>query len=1083
MKKDHEAGTLEKTTPPSHRNRLGEAAEANPLSADAPEIAEEVTHRDAKVHDLVQEAVRKTEEKYSKLLELIDSAYYELDSSGNFLFVNGALRRGLGYREEEIRGSHYSKFMTAENAEMSRAIFKQLYEGAAPSLNFEVEMVRKDGSRAFIKTWVSVLKDESGEMIGIQGMGREITERKSAQEALRKNEEKYGRLLENIEASYFELDISGNIAFFNGALCKNIGYLEKELMGTSYRKLMEKGDAQRIYDLFRDLYTSGRTSLNFEMEMIRKNGERIFIEAWASVLRDKTGKPVGVQGIGHDITERKRTQKALEKSEANYRNHFITISDVIYTVDLDYCILSISPSVERILGYTPEEIMGRNFAELNILPVEYMEQAYRNSQLLFSGKQTHASLYEFIAKNGTKKYGEISGSPVSRDGKVVGALCVARDVTERIRAENAVAESERRFRDIFDNVSDVLFFHDLEGYLNVGQINKAGLTMWGIGFDQDAKISIKDVITPQYRHEFEGYIQRVWTKGKDEGYVTILDSKGTERVLEYRNSLVYEGGAPIGVRGSARDISDRIRAEMALKRSEEKYRTILKEIEDGYYEVDTGGTFTFYNDSMCTLLGYSRDEMTAMNNRQFADKDSAKNIYETFNRVFITGESDRGFVWELVKKDGARIHVETSVSLIRDNEGNSVGFRGFCRDVTKRVQEEEERKKLEHRLQQAKKMEAIGTLAGGVAHDLNNILSGLVSYPELILMDLPVDDPLRKPISTIQLSGEKAAAIVQDLLTLARRGVSTTEVINPYSIISEYMKSPELLKLKADYPGVRIDAHCDPDLLPILGSPFHLGKTITNLVTNAAEAIYAEGTVIITARNAYLDKPPKGYDKVKEGEYIAITVTDNGAGISDEDRERIFEPFYTKKVMGRSGTGLGMTVVWGTVQDHHGYIEIGGKEGEGTVLTIYLPVTRAAIKDRPARDIQDFMGHGETIIVVDDVDLQRDIATRILTRLGYSVLSFASGEEAVGHMKDHSADLMVLDMIMDPGIDGLETYRRVLKHHPGQKVIIASGYSETRQVRELQKLGAGAYIKKPYLIETLGLAIRNELNKPDDSTP
>ncbi len=881
MKKDHNLGSLEKTDPASDKKRPEDTAGKGAFDAHASEVFE---------------AVRKTEEKYSRLLEAIDSAYYELDSSGNFLFVNGALRRGLGYREEEIRGSHYSTFMNKENAEMAKALFQQLYEGTAPSLNFEVEMIRKDGSRAFIKTWVSILSNESGAVVGIQGIGREMTDQRRAQDALRKNEEKYGRLLETIEASYFELDISGKLTFFNGALCKDIGYHDEELTGMSYRKLVEKHDAERLFDLFRDLYTSGRTSLNFEVEMIRKDAERICVEAWVSVLRDKTGKPVGVQGIGHDITERKRAQKALEESEEKYRSHFTTISDVIYTVDRNYCVLSVSPSIERILGYTPEEIVGRNFAELDIMPMEYTEQAYRNAQILFSGRQTHSSLYEFIAHDGTKKYGEISGSPVSRDGKVVGALCVARDVTERIRAEIAVAESERRFRDIVDNVSDVLFFHDLEGYLNVDQINNAGRTMWGIGFDQDARINIKDVITPQYRHDFERYIQRVRSKGKDEGYVTILDSKGSERVLEYRNSLVYEGGEPIGVRGSARDISDRIRAETALKRSEEKYRNILKEIEDGYYEVDIGGTFTFFNDSMCTLLGYSRDEMTGMNNRQFADNENANNIYKTFNRVFRTGKSDRGFVWELVKKDGVRIHVETSVSLIRDNEGNVAGFRGICRDVTRRVQEEEERKKLEHRLQQAKKMEAIGTLAGGVAHDLNNILSGLVSYPELILMDLPDNDPLRKPISTIRQSGEKAAAIVQDLLTLARRGVSTTEVISPYSIISEYMKSPELIKLKADYPGVRIDVHCEPDLLPILGSPFHLGKTITNLVTNAAEAIYDEGSIIITARNVYLDRPPRGYDKVKEGEYVAITISDTGVGISDEDRRGYSSPSIPRRL-------------------------------------------------------------------------------------------------------------------------------------------------------------------------------------------
>ncbi len=1040
-----------------------------------------VTCRDTTEHEPAREAVRKTEEKYSRLLEAIGSAYYELDNSGNFTFVNGALRRGMGYREEEIRGTHYSAFMNKQNAGMAKRLFGQLYAGTSSSLNFEVEMIRKNGSRVYIESWVSALHDESGAMVGIQGIGREVTDRRHAQDALRQNEEKYGRLLESIEASYFEMDVSGNIVFFNGALCKGTGYREEELKGMSYAKLMERKDAERLYAVFSDLYASDRSSLNFELEMIRKNGEKIYAEIWISVLRDEAGRPLGLQGIGHDITERKLAQQALEQSEERYRDHFTSVSDVIYTIDRNYCILSISPSVERVLGYIPEELVGRNFAEVGIVPMEYMDQAYRNAQTLFSGSQTQASLYEFIAKDGTKKYGEISGTPISRNGKAVGALCVARDVTERIRAENAVDESERRYRDIFDNVSDVLFFHDMEGYLHVDRVNKAGRTIWGVGFDQDVKVNIKDLIAPQYRHEFEKYIRRIQTKGKDEGYVAILDSKGRERVLDYRNSLVYEGGVSIGVRGSARDISDRVRAETELKKSEEKYRTILKEIEDGYFEVDLKGTFTFFNDSMCTLLGYSRAEMKGMNNRQYADKENAASIYASFNRVFKTGKSDKGFVWELVRKDGARVYVESSVSLIRDPEGNAVGFRGTCRDITRRVQEEEERKKLEHRLQQAKKMEAIGTLAGGVAHDLNNILSGLVSYPELILMDLPDDDPLRKPISTIRQSGEKAAAIVQDLLTLARRGVTTSEVISPSSVISEYFRSPELVKLKADYPGIRVDVHCDPHLLPILGSPFHLGKTITNLVTNAAEAIYDEGTITVTARNVYLDRPIKGYDKIREGEYVAVTVSDTGVGISDEDRERIFEPFYTKKVMGRSGTGLGMTVVWGTVQDHHGYIEIKSGEGEGTAITVYLPVTRAAIKDRPVGDIQDFMGHGETIVVVDDVELQRDIATRILTRLGYSVLSFASGEEAVEHMKDHSADLMVLDMIMDPGIDGLETYRRVLNFHPGQKVIIASGYSETKQVRELQQLGAGAYIKKPYLIETLGLAIRNELDKTKDA--
>ncbi|VFU11650.1 Histidine kinase (fragment) [anaerobic digester metagenome] len=210
---------------------------------------------------------------------------------------------------------------------------------------------------------------------------------------------------------------------------------------------------------------------------------------------------------------------------------------------------------------------------------------------------------------------------------------------------------------------------------------------------------------------------------------------------------------------------------------------------------------------------------------------------------------------------------------------------------------------------------------------------------------------------------------------------------------------------------------------------------------------------------------------------MSVCVADTGPGMPAEDLERIFEPFYTRKVLGRSGTGLEMTVVLGTVQDHQGYIASESSEGEGTTFTFYLPATRAEVQEREPQDIQDYLGRGEHVVVVDDVDVQRDIATQILMRLGYSVQSFASGEEAVEYLKDHSADLVILDMIMDPGIDGLETYRRILQYHPGQKAIIASGYSETQRVRELQILGAGSYIKKPYLIEKLGIAVRTELDR------
>jgi CheY-like chemotaxis protein len=251
-----------------------------------------------------------------------------------------------------------------------------------------------------------------------------------------------------------------------------------------------------------------------------------------------------------------------------------------------------------------------------------------------------------------------------------------------------------------------------------------------------------------------------------------------------------------------------------------------------------------------------------------------------------------------------------------------------------------------------------------------------------------------------------------------------------------------------------------------------------NLVSNAAEAMLDGGKILISTENRYIDMPVRGYDHVEEGDYVTLTVSDAGVGISPEDMERIFEPFYTKKVMGKSGTGLGMTVVWGTVRDHSGYIDVKSVEGKGTTFTLYFPVTRKEIaKDESLVTTEDYMGKGESVLVVDDVEEQREIASRILRRLGYSVTAVSSGEQAVDYLKDNSADLMLLDMIMDPGIDGLETYKRILEFYPGQKAIIASGFSETRRVKKAQRLGAGAYIKKPYLLEKIGLAVRDELDK------
>jgi PAS domain S-box-containing protein len=523
------------------------------------------------------------------------------------------------------------------------------------------------------------------------------------------------------------------------------------------------------------------------------------------------------------------------------------------------------------------------------------------------------------------------------------------------------------------------------------------------------------------------------------------------------------------------------RSFIKLHRCEKKYRELVETANSIILRIDAQGHITYCNEFAQRFLGYTETELFSKNAEQIilpAIRANRKGFTDLVTSLRKDPDRLRVSENETQSRNGQKIWIAWTYKPIFNEAGIFKEILCIGIDITERKLADLEKKDLQAQLQRAQKMEAIGTLAGGVAHDLNNILSGIVSYPELLLMEFEENSPLRKPILTIQKSGERAAAIVQDLLTLARRGVAATEVVNLNSIISEYLLSPEHEKLQIDHPDVRIEQNLETNLLNILGSPVHLSKTVMNLVSNAAEAMLDGGKVVISTENQHEDMPKNAFDDIGKGDYVTLTVEDNGIGMAPEDIERIFEPFYTKKSMGRSGTGLGMAVVWGTVKDHRGYIDIQSEEGKGTAITLYFPVTRQElIKEVDLVSLEEIKGRGESILVVDDVKEQRLIASEMLEKLGYSVTTVASGEEAVNHVHDHTVDLIVLDMIMDPGIDGLQTYKQISAIHPGQKTIIASGYSESERVKAAQKLGAGPYIKKPYLLERLGRAVKSELAK------
>jgi PAS domain S-box-containing protein len=510
----------------------------------------------------------------------------------------------------------------------------------------------------------------------------------------------------------------------------------------------------------------------------------------------------------------------------------------------------------------------------------------------------------------------------------------------------------------------------------------------------------------------------------------------------------------------------RRRAEDELRKYSEEISDLYNNAPCGYHSLGPDGTFLQMNDTELRWLGYTREEI--IGKMRWSDL-LAPEYLGVYHKTFPVLK-ERGWMdnleFELIRKDGTRLPVLLNATAIKDDEGRYIMSRSTLFDITERRQAEQERRVLEERLQRAEKMEALGTLAGGVAHDLNNVLGIVVGYSELLLERIDESSAIRPHVVNIMSGGQRAAAIVQDMLTLARRGVHTGKVINLNNIVIDFQKSPEFEKICSFHPDVHIKTSIGEDLLNIIGSPIHLEKTVMNLVSNAAEAMPKGGTLTISTSNQYLDKPIHDYDAVREGDYVVLSVSDTGEGIPAADLKRIFEPFYTKKVMGRSGTGLGLAVVWGTVKDHDGYIDVDSEEGKGSTFKLFFPVTREdMVSDQKVVLPESYAGRGESILVVDDVKEQRELATKMLTRLGYEVNAAASGEEAIDYLKTHRVDLIVLDMIMDPGIDGLETYQRVVKINPRQKAIIVSGFSETNRV------------KKPYVLERIGLAVRNELDR------
>lgn len=505
--------------------------------------------------------------------------------------------------------------------------------------------------------------------------------------------------------------------------------------------------------------------------------------------------------------------------------------------------------------------------------------------------------------------------------------------------------------------------------------------------------------------------------------------------------------------------------ERALRESEARYRTLIEGMDDSVHVKDAEGRYVTVNSTMARRLGVSKEDIigkTALElHSELHSVEMAKKVMADDLRVLrlgITVESECEF-----GKGRETWFSQVRKVPLRNEAGEVIGLVSTGRDVT-------ERKKMEEQVVRANRLEIAGRLAGQVAHDFNNLLSPLVGYPQMIKKRLPADHPAVRFCDRMLESAQQMAAINEDLLTLGRRGHFGQERVDLNLLVEHAVE-----QMPAQAGTLVVDLELASDLMPTKGSSAQLQRVLSNLISNAREAMQDIGIVEIKTENVYVDRPFGHYNRIESGEYVKLEVGDNGSGIPPDVIDRIFDPFFTtKRGNGQKGSGLGLSVVQAIVEDHQGYLDVESEIGKGSTFSIYLPISREALERQKSAEIH---GGAESILVVDDDEMQRDVARELLETLGYRVEVAASGEEALVWLKEHHVDLLVLDMVMPGGIDGTDTYRRAREIRTAQQAIIVSGFAGSERVREVQRLGAGAYLRKPMSLERLASAVRGELDR------
>jgi len=750
------------------------------------------------------------------------------------------------------------------------------------------------------------------------------------------------------------------------------------------------------------------------------------------------------------------TLESLRESNERFRALAENSSDVIMRFDRGFRHLYANPATEKMTGIPVENFAGKTHQELGF-PEDLCRIWEAAIEQTFQTAKNHR--IEFQLPDGMW-VDWLLMPEFDQDGRVNAVMTSARDITDRKLMENDL----RRQKELTDQIlaaSSIGLAHAVDR--KIMWANEVMEKLFGLTKAQYQGQDTRILYADDAEYERVG---RTMYKQFSAGKAVQLDvlfkrHDGATFHGHFKANFLDPRDPKQGIIVSIMDISDRKRAEEDLRISEEKYRTYVENAPEGIFITDAEGRYMDVNPAACRLTGYSRDELLTMSIRQLAPADALAEHLSSFRELRASGLTREEIV--IQRKDGTLIVASLIATAISPNR-----FIGFCSDITERKKAEEDKVKLEEQLRQSQKMEAVGRLASGVAHDFNNILTGINGYADMAMQGLQRDDPLWNDIAEIRKAGEKAAGLVNQLLAFSRKQVITPRAIDPNR---ELDNSRRMLRRII---GEDIELVFEPgsDLGRIMMDPVQLDQILVNTAVNARDAMPNGGRLEIATYQTHLPDGEEG----KCGDFVVIAVTDSGCGMDEETLQRMFEPFFSTKKAGE-GTGLGLSTVYGIVKQNQGFIRVSSKQGAGTTFRFFFPQVSEVLEDRREELLENDSRGQETVLIVEDEKMVRRLAVRILERQGYHVIEAADGKTALQVGARHEGDihLLLTDIVM-PDINGLELLTQLRQSRPGLRALLMSGYTEDIIARHGTMEEGMEFIHKPFTIGSLSSTVRRVLD-------